>query len=302
MGAVVSRDESLSDGDKGMYALRKVHGLTPNKASQSDPQGKQPSSSKVKISARGVSRDYYIARMGETVRALGDFTTDIREGEFVCIVGPSGCGKSTFLRLVAGLDQPSGGSLRMDDVPITGPSPERGMAFQAYALFPWKTLKANVEFGPRMRGMPTAEREEIVRHFIKLVGLSGFENKFPHELSGGQQQRGSLARLFANQPQVLLMDEPLAAVDAQTRELLQEELLELWSAHRKTVLFVTHSIEEAVFLSDRIVVMSRRPGRIKMIIDDPLPRPRTFELRSQEMFAQLVHRVGLLVREEIAAL
>lgn len=256
----------------------------------------------VKISACGVKRDYFIARTGETVAALADFTADIHEGEFVCIVGPSGCGKSTFLRMVAGLDQPSEGSITMDGAPITGPGPERGMAFQAYALFPWKTLRGNVEFGPRMRGMAKDKREQLAQGFIKLVGLAGFEDKFPNELSGGQQQRASLARLFANEPEVLLMDEPLGAVDAQTREILQEELLELWGKYRKTVLFVTHSIEEAVFLSDRIVVMSRRPGRIKTIVDVPLPRPHTFDSRSHPDFAELEHRVGLLVREEIDSL
>jgi NitT/TauT family transport system ATP-binding protein len=254
---------------------------------------------RIKISARSVRRDYFIERVGETVPALADFTADIYESEFVCIVGPSGCGKSTFLRLVAGLDRLSNGSLTVDGAPIRGPSAERGMAFQAYALFPWKTLAGNVEFGPRMRHLPRKQRKQLAGRFIELVGLRGFENKYPHELSGGQQQRGSLARLFANDPDVLLMDEPLAAVDAQTREFLQEELLNLWSAYRKTVLFVTHSIEEAVFLSDRIVIMSRRPGRIKAIVENKLPRPRTFELRSHEDFARLEHEVGVLIREEI---
>lgn len=252
----------------------------------------------VKVSANGVGKDYYVARVNEVVPALGDFTLDIHEGEFLSIVGPSGCGKSTFLRLVAGLDYPSRGNLTVDGAPVLGPGAERGMAFQAYALFPWKTIRGNVDFGPRMRGVNRTERDRVVQHFIDLVGLTGFENKFPHELSGGQQQRGSLARLFANDPEILLMDEPLAAVDAQTREILQEELLTLWSAYKKTVLFVTHSIEEAVFLSDRIVVMSKRPGRIKAVVHNDLARPRSFQTRSLERYARLSYEVGTLVREE----
>jgi NitT/TauT family transport system ATP-binding protein len=252
---------------------------------------------KVKISARGIGKGYYIARVDEEVEAIVDFTLDVYEGEFLSIVGPSGCGKSTLLRLIAGLGQQTTGTLEMDGAPIRRPSAERGMAFQAYALFPWKTLKANVEFGPRMRGVPVAKREEVVRHFIELVGLKGSENKYPHELSGGQQQRGALARLFANDPEVLLLDEPLAAVDAQTREVLQEELLKLWSAYRKTVILVTHSIEEAVFVSDRIVVMTPRPGRIKAVVEDHLPAPRVFETRSHADYARLVYHVGALVRQ-----
>lgn len=256
-----------------------------------------PAVRKVKISARGISKGFFIARVNEEVEAISDVTLDIYEGEFLSILGPSGCGKSTFLRLVAGLGQPTTGTLEMDGAPIRRPSAERGMAFQAYALFPWKTLKENVEFGPRMRGVPVARREEVVQHFIELVGLKGFGNKYPHELSGGQQQRGALARLFANDPEVLLLDEPLAAVDAQTREVLQEELLKLWSAYRKTVILVTHSIEEAVFLSDRVVVMTPRPGRIKAIVDDDLPAPRVFETRSHAEYARLVYHVGSLVRQ-----
>lgn len=253
----------------------------------------------VTILVRDLRKEFSSLREQETVVALDGFSLDVEEGEFVCLVGPSGCGKSTFLRLVAGLDAPSTGKLLYKGQPIVGPGAERGMAFQAYALFPWMTVRQNVEFGPWARGLPAAERQAAARRLIEMVGLDGFENKYPHELSGGMQQRAALARLFANDPAVLLMDEPLAAVDAQTRELLQEELLNLWEATKKTVLFVTHSIEEAVFLADRVVIMTKRPGQVKAIVSCPLARPRSFETRAASEYGQLVHEVGTQVRAEI---
>lgn len=243
---------------------------------------------------------YQSARNNEQIVALDDLNLDVHHGEFVSILGPSGCGKSTFLRIIAGLEQPSKGAAYLDGKVIQGPGPERGMCFQDYALFPWKTLWQNVEFGPRIRGVPKAERDQIVRTYINLMGLKGFENKYPHELSGGMQQRGALARLFANNPDVLLLDEPLAAVDAHTRKILQEELLGVWGREegpaRKTVLFVTHSIEEAVFLSDRIVIMSERPGRIRAVVSTDIPRPRIYKTRSTERYVQLSQEIEDMLR------
>lgn len=252
-----------------------------------------------KIVAKGVSKVHVSARRGERVEALLDVDLTVAAGEFVTILGPSGCGKSTLLRLVAGLDTPTDGELLYDGKAVRGPDFQRGMLFQAYALFPWMSIRDNVEFGPRSRRLPAAQYRPRAQHLLELVGLAGFEDRYPHELSGGMQQRGALARLFANDPDVLLMDEPLAAVDAQTRELLQEELARLWGEYRKTVLFVTHSVEEAVFLSDRIVVMSRRPGRIKEIVDVALPRIRTYATRESEEYHRQCTMVGRLIREEI---
>lgn len=253
----------------------------------------------ITIRVRDLRKEFYSLREQETVVALDMFSLDVEEGEFICLVGPSGCGKSTLLRLVAGLDTPSAGELLYKGRPIAGPGAERGMAFQAYALFPWMTVRQNIEFGPWARGVPAADREAAARRFIEMVGLVGFENKYPHELSGGMQQRAALARVFANDPSVLLMDEPLAAVDAQTREFLQEELLNLWEATNKTVVFVTHSIQEAVFLADRVVIVTKRPGQVKAIVSCPLPRPRTYETRAAPDYGRIVHEVGTMVRAEI---
>lgn len=253
----------------------------------------------MKLVARDVSKKFIVTRTGEHVLALHGFSLEVVDGEFISIVGPSGCGKTTFLRLASGLERPTRGEILLDGRLIEGPGADRGLVFQAYALFPWKTVWQNIEFGPRMRGFLLEERRKIVRHFINLVGLDGSEDKYPHELSGGMQQRAALARTFANDPAVLLMDEPLAAVDAQTREMLQEELLRLWSTVRKTVVYITHSIEESVFLSDRIVVMTKRPGRVKTIVPCPLPRPRTFETREADEFYRMCAMVSRLIREEL---
>lgn len=260
----------------------------------------QRTSGQIKVEAQDVQVTF--RRRGQEIEAVRGLSLAVREGEFLSIVGPSGCGKSTFLRLVAGLESPTSGQVRCDGKPIRGASADRGMAFQQYALFPWMTLAANVDFGPRMRRLPKAQRRERVERYIRLVGLTGFEDKYPHELSGGMQQRGSLARLFANDPSLLLMDEPLGALDAQTRVLLQEELMRVWEEFGTTVIFITHSIDEATFLSDRVAVMTRRPGRIKEIIPVNLPRPRTFETRGTEAFAKLEFEIGRSVREEVDAL
>lgn len=206
--------------------------------------------------------------------ALSDISLTIEDGAFVSILGPSGCGKSTLLYIVGGFVSPTSGAARMKGLAITGPGPDRGPVFQEFALFPWKTVLGNVMYGPRQQGVPTAEAEAQSRTLIEMVGLKGYENFYPKELSGGMKQRVALARTLAYHPEVLLMDEPFGALDAHTRTRLQNDLLNIWERDRKTVLFVTHSVDEAVFLSDRVVMMSKSPGRIRQVIDIDLPRPR----------------------------
>jgi NitT/TauT family transport system ATP-binding protein len=206
--------------------------------------------------------------------ALSDISLSIENGAFVSILGPSGCGKSTLLYIVGGFVNPTQGVTRMKGSPITGPGPDRGPVFQEFALFPWKSVLGNVMYGPRQQGVKAAEAEAQARALIEMVGLKGFEHFYPKELSGGMKQRVALARTLAYHPAVLLMDEPFGALDAHTRTRLQNDLLNIWERDRKTVLFVTHSVDEAVFLSDKVVMMSRSPGRIKQIIDIDLPRPR----------------------------
>jgi NitT/TauT family transport system ATP-binding protein len=206
--------------------------------------------------------------------ALSDISLTIADGAFVSILGPSGCGKSTLLYIVGGFVAPSQGHARVKGKPITGPGPDRGPVFQEFALFPWKSVLGNVMYGPRQQGVKTADAEAQSRALIEMVGLKGYEDFYPKELSGGMKQRVALARTLAYHPAVLLMDEPFGALDAHTRTRLQNDLLEIWERDRKTVLFVTHSVEEAVFLSDKVIVMTRSPGRIKEIVDIDLPRPR----------------------------
>lgn len=206
--------------------------------------------------------------------ALEKVNFEVADGEFVCLLGPSGCGKTTILRLAAGLDSPTGGEIFLDGKKIIGTNKECGFVFQEYALFPWMTAKGNIEFGPQVKGCRKDECERISRHYIDLVGLRGFENHFPHELSGGMKQRVGIARAYANKPKLLLMDEPFGALDAQTRNIMQAELLRIWEKEHISVLFVTHSVDEAVYIADRVVVMSARPGTVKEIFDIDLPRPR----------------------------
>jgi NitT/TauT family transport system ATP-binding protein len=216
---------------------------------------------------------------------LQDVSIRVDKREFVSVIGPSGCGKSTFLRIVAGLDKPSSGEVIVAGKRVSRPGADRGMVFQEYALLPWKTTQANVEFGLRLKRVPKAERIAVARRFIDLVGLTGAEEKYPHQLSGGMRQRAAVARALANNPTILLMDEPFAAVDAMTRQRLQEELMVISTSEKTTVLFVTHAIEEAVFLSDRVVVLSGRPGRVIADMEIGLPRPRRWdEVRTNPRF------------------
>lgn len=253
-------------------------------------------SRQVKISAKNVSRVYKIRKTNndgaQEFVALKDVNLEVKQGEFLAIVGPSGCGKSTFLDMVAGLAHQTSGEIYIDGKLITGPALDRGIVLQGYALFPWRTVRGNVEFGLEIKGVPKSKRQEISSQYIDLVGLIGFEDRLPYELSGGMRQRVAIARALAYDPEVLLMDEPFAAVDAQTREVLQDELLRIWEQTHKTIIFVTHSIDEAVFLADRVAVMSTNPGTIKEIIEIDLPRPRQDgDIRSSAEFGWIRHRV-----------
>src|SRR2546428_568864 len=237
-------------------------------------------------------------RRGGSVVAVDRLDLVVRDKEFVCIVGPSGCGKSTLLRVIAGLARPSSGDVVLNVARVGGPGADRGMVFQSYTLFPWLTVQGNVEFGPRLSRHPPELCARIARRYIDLVGLSGFEHAYPKELSGGMMQRAAIARALANDPEILLMDEPFGALDAQTRTLMQELLLSIWEQTHKTVLFVTHDIEEAVLLADRVYVMTARPGRIKREIKVSLPRPRTVEVLDSEEFLRFRREVQQSIREE----
>jgi len=230
------------------------------------------------LSAAHVTKVFATGR-GDPVVAVDNLSVDINEGEFVCLLGASGCGKSTMLNMFAGFTQPTSGEVSLRGTPITTIEPRCGMVFQSYALFPWKTVRGNVEFGLKVRRVSKEARRERAQQFIDMVKLTGFEDHYPTELSGGMQQRVTLARLLANDPEVLLMDEPFAALDAMTRQVMQEELLRIHDAHRKTTVFITHSIDEALILSNRIVVMSARPGRVKAILSNDLPSPRHVDVQ-----------------------
>lgn len=234
------------------------------------------------------------------VAAVKDFSLEVEDGEFVCIVGPSGCGKSTFLRILAGLVPATSGSCVIHRSPDSTPGkPLNSVVFQEYAIFPWKTVRDNVAFGLQMRGVPKKERLSIAADWIQRVGLKDFADCYPHELSGGMKQRVSIARAFANDPEVLLMDEPLAALDAQTRAVMQGELLRIWESDRKTVVYITHSIDEAVLLGDRVILMTARPGTNKASFKVPFPRPRDLSLTSTGEFAQLTYAIWDLLQEEV---
>jgi NitT/TauT family transport system ATP-binding protein len=233
------------------------------------------------------------------VRALNGFDIEVREAEFLSIVGPSGCGKSTFLSVLLGLLKPDSGDIRMHGKPIAGPGPDRAMVFQEFGLLPWRTVQHNIELGLELKGVPAERRRQTSQQFVHMVGLAGFEGHYPHELSGGMKQRVGLARALATDPDVLLMDEPFAALDAQTRDMMQAELLRIWNQARKTVLFVTHQIDEAIYLSDRVMVMTRRPGRAKRVFAIELPRPRNYEMRVTREFNDLKLEIWNTLKDEI---
>jgi NitT/TauT family transport system ATP-binding protein/sulfonate transport system ATP-binding protein len=239
------------------------------------------------------------ARAGHApTQALEPTNLAIGDNDFVTILGPSGCGKSTLLRIIAGLDRPSSGRVLLDGREVTGPGAERGMVFQSYTLFPWLTVRENIAFGLRERGIAQAKRHKIADAFIHQVGLTGFENHWPKQLSGGMQQRTAIARALANDPKILLLDEPFGALDNQTRALMQEMLLGIWERDQKTVLFVTHDIEEAIFLGSRVIVMSARPGRIKAEIIVDLPHPRSYKVKTTPEFVALKERLVEEIRTE----
>ena len=248
--------------------------------------------SRAKLEAKALTKCY--ARGGRSpIQVVDRLTIEVQDQEFLAILGPSGCGKSTFLRMIDGLISPDSGNIIIDGRDVTGivGGEGRGMVFQSFDLFPWRTVFGNVEFGLERLAITRSERRDIAAHYIQLIGLEGFENAYPHELSGGMQQRVGLARALATRPSILLMDEPFGSLDVQTRDLLQDELLRIWNAERKTVLFVTHGIEEALYLADRIVLITPRPARIDKIIDVPFARPRDENVKANSEFVELRQRI-----------
>ncbi len=250
----------------------------------------------IKLKIDNVVKEYE-GRNGKTV-ALNGVNLDIKENEFICVVGPSGCGKSTLLNIIAGLHEPTSGAAYLDGKKIEGTGVERGVVFQQYALFPWRTVLKNVMFPLEMKKTPKAEAEAIALKYIKAVGLEGFENSYPKELSGGMKQRVAIARAYAADPEVLLLDEPFGALDAQTRVQLQTELLETWQKEKKTCFFITHDVDEAIILAQRVIIMSARPGRIKKIVDVDIPYPRTQATKTDPRFLELKTEVWNEVYQE----
>lgn len=250
------------------------------------------------LTIRGVSRVFPGSRGAGPVTALQPTDLTIAANDFITILGPSGCGKSTLLRIVAGLDQPTSGEVLLNGRPVTRPGADRGMVFQSYTLFPWLTVAENIAFGLREKGMAEAGQKEIVASYIAKVGLRGFENHWPKQLSGGMQQRTAIARALANDPAILLLDEPFGALDNQTRGLMQELLLGIWEREKKTVMFVTHDIEESIFMASRCLVMSARPGRIKLDLPIDLPHPRHYRMKTSPEFSALKARLTEEIRAE----
>jgi NitT/TauT family transport system ATP-binding protein len=246
----------------------------------------------VEIRDVGKSFQKTVKQSTAEIKALAEVNFSVRENEFISIIGPSGCGKTTLLKMIDGLIPCDRGEIVINGKKVSAPGPDRALVFQAFALLPWRTVLANVEFSLELRQIPKAKRTDIARNYLKRVGLDEFENHYPHELSGGMQQRAGLARALVVNPMILLMDEPFGSVDAQTRQLLQEELLDLWQREQKTVVFVTHSMDEAVYLSDRVVVMTPRPGKVAEVLDVPLPRPRIAdEVRRDRKFVDLTNYI-----------
>jgi NitT/TauT family transport system ATP-binding protein len=253
-----------------------------------------------KISFQGIGKTFPVRGKQQPVIALDGIDLDIAAGEFVVVVGPSGCGKSTLLDLLGGLSEPTSGRILLDGEPVSGPGLDRGIVFQQYALLPWRTARGNVEFGLEATRVPRRKRAERAREYLALVGLTGFEDRHPHELSGGMRQRVAIARSLAYDPDVLLMDEPFAALDAQTRESLQDELLRIWQRTGKTIVFITHGIDEAVHLGRRVAVLTSRPGRIKEIVPIDLgDRSADADPRSSPEFAHHRHQIWSLLRDEV---
>lgn len=252
-----------------------------------------------RLEARDVRMEYFQPRTGRRLTALEGISLEVNAGEFVSIIGPSGCGKTTFLNIVDGLLKPTGGQVLLDGRPVAGPGPDRAVVFQDPCLLPWRTVARNVTYGVELQGRLTPETADRVRYFVEMVGLQGFEGYYPHELSGGMQQRVNLARALTVDPQILLMDEPFAALDAQTREVMQQELLTIWQQARKTVLFITHQINEAIYLADRVVIFSARPSRVKEVLRVDLPRPRPLALKRQPRFLELEDAAWKVIEEEV---
>jgi NitT/TauT family transport system ATP-binding protein len=257
----------------------------------------------VKLSIEHLSKRYWFEREDREVLAVSDVSLAVEDGEFLAIVGPSGCGKTTLLNIVAGLLPYEEGIVSIDGKQVKGPGVDRAVVFQHSSLLPWRTIAGNVRYGMEMqRRFDEATMRQRADHFVKMVGLGGFERHYPNELSGGMQQRVNLARALAADPKVLLMDEPFAALDAQTREFMQAELLKIWSQDRKTVLFITHQINEAVYLADRVAVMSARPGRLKGLFKIPFGRPRTLSLKRDPQFLEIEDSIWQLIEEESQSL
>jgi len=252
-----------------------------------------------KLEAIGLRHEYYQPRTGGRLLALDNVNLQVEEGEFVTIVGPSGCGKTTFINLADGLLTPTAGRLLIDGKQVTGPGTDRGMVFQDSCLMPWRTVFKNVIFGLECQGLDNEEGAARARQFIKLVGLEGFEEHYPHELSGGMQQRCNLARALAVDPKILIMDEPFAALDAQTREIMQLELLRIWRSAKKTVLFITHQINEAIYLADRVIVFGARPGRVKETIKIEIQRPRGLSVKREKKFLEYEDYCWNLIEVEV---
>jgi NitT/TauT family transport system ATP-binding protein len=256
-------------------------------------EGRAVAAAAAKLRVAGLCKNF------ADLEVLSQIGIDIADGEFISIVGPSGCGKTTFLRIVAGLEQASAGEVQIDGAPVSGPGIDRGFVFQTDNLLPWRTVFNNALIGPEVAGTASPQARSRTLDLLKLVGLAGFEHYFPRQLSGGMRQRVNLARALAVDPKILLMDEPFAALDAQTREIMQTELTRIWEQGRKTVLFVTHQIDEAVFLSDRVLVFARRPGRLREIVNIALPRPRALGLKRTPDFVRYVDHIWSLIEEDV---
>jgi NitT/TauT family transport system ATP-binding protein len=253
----------------------------------------------VLVKAEEACLEYYQVRSDQKVLALDGVNLEVNEGEFLSIVGPSGCGKSTFLNIVDGLLEPTSGKIYSRNRLIEGPGPDRAVVFQSPSLLPWRTVLRNVSYGLECQNTPVKKAISTAQKYIELVGLNGFENHYPHELSGGMQQRGNLARALSFDPELLLMDEPFASLDAQTREIMQSELLSIWQKTKKTVLFVTHQINEAIYLSDRVIIFSARPGHVKASVEIDLPRPRDFSTKRTKRFVEYEDYIWREIEQEV---